>query len=150
MKKVSVFDVTNYCLARADEEEISMTHLKLQKICYYAQAWSLIFDGEPLFHEEFQAWAHGPVCPELWKRFKIYGSKEIHLRKGTKIDYGIFTPDQKETLDVVWDAYSRYDTKFLERLKTPSEELSVEGKNSGKLILDATCTPADIHYPTDL
>ena len=77
----------------------------------------MTFDGEPLFHEEFQAWAHGPVCPELWKRFKIYGSKQgIHLRKGTKIDYGIFTPEQKETLDVVWDAYSRYDAKFLEHL----------------------------------
>ncbi|AFV02722.1 IS5 family transposase ISBco3 [bioreactor metagenome] len=25
-----------------------------------------------------------------------------------------------------------------------------ETKNSGKLILDATCTPADIHYPTDI
>ena len=34
--------------------------------------------------------------------------------------------------------------------ETPSEESSVEGKNSGKLILDATCAPANIHYPTDL
>jgi IS5 family transposase len=25
-----------------------------------------------------------------------------------------------------------------------------KGKNVGKLILDATCTPADIHYPTDI
>jgi hypothetical protein len=30
------------------------------------------------------------------------------------------------------------------------EEPSAETKNSGKLILDATCTPADIHYPTNL
>jgi IS5 family transposase len=34
--------------------------------------------------------------------------------------------------------------------ETPSEESSTERKNSGKLILDATCAPADIHYPTDL
>jgi hypothetical protein len=27
---------------------------------------------------------------------------------------------------------------------------AAEKKNAGKLILDATCTPADIHYPTDL
>lgn len=31
----------------------------------------------------------------------------------------------------------------------PPAQLEVE-KNSGKLILDATCAPADIHYPTDL
>lgn len=29
-------------------------------------------------------------------------------------------------------------------------EINEDVKNSGKLILDATCTPADIHYPTDL
>lgn len=34
--------------------------------------------------------------------------------------------------------------------ESPSEESPTEGKNSGKLILDATCAPADIHYPTDL
>jgi hypothetical protein len=33
--------------------------------------------------------------------------------------------------------------------KESSEEIS-EPKNQGKLILDATCTPADIKYPTDL
>lgn len=31
---------------------------------------------------------------------------------------------------------------------TPSQE--TKGKNQGKLIVDATCTPADIAYPTDL
>lgn len=31
-----------------------------------------------------------------------------------------------------------------------AEESSTDGKNSGKLILDATCAPSDIHYPTDL
>ncbi len=29
------------------------------------------------------------------------------------------------------------------------EDPSAETKNSGKLILDVTCTPSDIHYPTD-
>lgn len=30
------------------------------------------------------------------------------------------------------------------------EESNPEPENSGKLILDATCTPADIHFPTDI
>lgn len=30
-----------------------------------------------------------------------------------------------------------------------SPKSNESGENSGKLILDATCTPADIHYPTD-
>lgn len=31
-----------------------------------------------------------------------------------------------------------------------SDEEVAETKNLGKLILDATCTPADVHYPTDI
>ena len=30
------------------------------------------------------------------------------------------------------------------------EKKTSEGKNRGKLIIDATCAPADITYPTDL
>ena len=47
MKKVSVFDVTNYYLARADEEEISMTHLKLQKIWGIRILWWKVNSGYP-------------------------------------------------------------------------------------------------------
>ena len=36
-----------------------------------------------------------------------------------------------------------------EEVKKKSSEIS-EPKNQGKLILDATCAPADIKYPTDL
>ena len=34
--------------------------------------------------------------------------------------------------------------------KTERESPKQEKENIGKLILDATCTPADIQYPTDL
>lgn len=40
---INVFDVANYFISRADKESGSfMTHLKLQKLVYYAQAWSLV------------------------------------------------------------------------------------------------------------
>jgi len=34
--------------------------------------------------------------------------------------------------------------------KTSQDEKTEENDNAGKLILDASCTPADIHYPTDI
>ena len=43
---------------------------KLQKLCFYAQAWTLAWDGEELFREDFQAWSNGPVCPELFRVHK--------------------------------------------------------------------------------
>ena len=58
----NVFDTAKYILEKLGE----MSTMKLQKLCYYAQAWSLVWDDAPLFDEEFEAWANGPVCPELF------------------------------------------------------------------------------------
>ncbi|NER06842.1 MAG: hypothetical protein F6K17_31815 [Okeania sp. SIO3C4] len=38
----------------------------------------------------------------------------------------------------------------MKRKKNTKLEEIKEGKNQGKLIIDATCVPADISYPTDL
>ncbi|WP_307850044.1 MULTISPECIES: type II toxin-antitoxin system antitoxin SocA domain-containing protein [unclassified Saccharopolyspora] len=42
-----------------------MTAMKLQKLVYYSQAWHLVWDERPLFDEPVQAWANGPVVPDL-------------------------------------------------------------------------------------
>jgi uncharacterized phage-associated protein len=38
-----------------------LTHLKLQKLVYYAQGFHLGLFDKPLFEEPIEAWAHGPV-----------------------------------------------------------------------------------------
>ncbi len=50
-----------------------ITHLKLQKLVYYAQAWYLANFNRPLFDEDMQAWTHGPVVPSLWKEYRDCG-----------------------------------------------------------------------------
>ena len=45
----------------------SMSHKKLQKLCYYAQAWYLANYGKPLMPNRFEAWVHGPVSPDLYR-----------------------------------------------------------------------------------
>ncbi len=47
----SVFDVAQYILEKQGE----MTAIKLQKLVYYSQAWSSVWDGEPLFPEKIRA-----------------------------------------------------------------------------------------------
>lgn len=44
--------------------------IKLQKLVYYCQAWSLVWDDRSLIDDEFQAWANGPVAPELYDRHR--------------------------------------------------------------------------------
>ncbi len=51
----------------------SITHLKLQKLIYYAQAWSLALFKTSLFNEDLQAWVHGPVAPSIYRRFSTSG-----------------------------------------------------------------------------
>lgn len=117
MKKkiVTVFDVANYFLSCVEIEAGSlMTHLKLQKLCYYVQAWHLVFEDNPMFPQKFEAWAHGPVCPELWQRFKVYGTRAIPGPKS--FDGSIFDKPEIETLNAVWEAYGQFDAKYLERL----------------------------------
>ena len=78
--------------------------MKLQKLCYYAQAWSLAWDGVPLFNEDFQAWANGPVCRELYEFHRgefLINSDKIKERK---TDYN-FSSAEKETLDIVISDY---------------------------------------------
>ena len=58
----SVHDVASYILRRWG----AMTAMKLQKLVYYAQAWGLVWDEEPLFPERIEAWANGPVVRELY------------------------------------------------------------------------------------
>ena len=52
-----------------------MSTMKLQKLVYYSQAWSLAWGDCPLFDEDFEAWANGPVLRTLFRthrgRFNI-------------------------------------------------------------------------------
>ena len=69
----NVLDVAAYIL----QEHGPMTTWKLQKLVYYGQAWSFVWDDDELFPEEIEAWANGPVVRELYNahkgRFRVRG-----------------------------------------------------------------------------
>lgn len=47
-----------------------MSHLKLQKLLYYCEAYHLAYFDTPLVHQEFEAWVHGPVCRDVFSQLK--------------------------------------------------------------------------------
>jgi uncharacterized phage-associated protein len=53
-----------------------MTAWKLQKLCYYSQAWHLAWYGTQLFGEPIEAWTHGPVVYELYRGHR--GQYKVH------------------------------------------------------------------------
>ena len=62
----TVHDAAAYILAEQDK----MSTMKLQKLLYYCQAWHLVWEEEPLFDAEFQAWANGPVIYEVYDKHR--------------------------------------------------------------------------------
>lgn len=62
----TVLDVAAYILQRNGP----MSAMKLQKLTYYSQAWSLVWDEQPLFHDRIEAWANGPVSPMLYSHHR--------------------------------------------------------------------------------
>ncbi len=114
MGEASVLDIANFFLKSVDRESGgSITHLKLQKLIYYAQGWHLAFVGSPMFKSKIEAWVHGPVCPELYTVYA--GSGFINLEEPDWPLYP-FSSEQTETLEAVWKAYGDYDGKYLEEL----------------------------------
>lgn len=133
-RKVNILNVADYFISHSCiEDEILVTPLKLQKLCYYAQAWSLVLDNDQLFDETFEAWAHGPANHKLFDKYRDKGYSPI-LETDSKFNVAIFTDNQIETLDAVWDAYGMYDGKYLEQL-THEEKLWIIARDG--------CAPGD-------
>ena len=108
-------DVAKYILTKTGE----MTAMKLQKLVYYSQAWSLVWDESPLFDEEIQAWANGPVIPVLYQ----YHRGEFKVSEDTFADGDInaLTPNQKDSIDKVLEALQDKSGQWLSEL-THSED----------------------------
>lgn len=65
-------NLSDYLLVNCRGRGEILTNLKLQKLLFYADAWSLALRDKELINEQFQAWVHGPVLPSQYHRFKSY------------------------------------------------------------------------------
>lgn len=97
----------------------SITHLKLQKLIYYAQAWSLALPerARPLFDEDLQAWAHGPVAESVFHEYKQAGWAAL----GAPEDVPDIAEDDEEHLREILAVFGEFSAKHLERM-THSED----------------------------
>lgn len=117
----TVFDVAKYIL----KETGPLSTMKLQKLVYYAQAWSLVWDDAPLFHEKIEAWANGPVAPSLFELHK--GRYNVRSNFFRKADISSLSENQKDTVDRVVDFYGDKSAQWLSDL-THSEAPWVDAR----------------------
>ena len=103
--KIRVFDVAAYILERMGV----MTTMKLQKLVYYSQAWSLVWDEKSLFEDNIEAWANGPVVRDLFNYHR--GMYEI-----SSMPIGnprLLNQEQQDTVDAVLEYYGDKSAQWL-------------------------------------
>lgn len=109
-------DVGRYFLSRVDEESgDSISNLKLQKLLYYAQGFHLAAFDSPLFPETIEAWAHGPVVPEVYRQLKRFGANPVELPDDIDLDE-VFGEREKELLDEVFSVYGQFSAAALRNM----------------------------------
>lgn len=138
----SVLDVAKYILEHTGE----MTAMKLQKLVYYSQAWSLVWDESALFNEDIEAWANGPVVRRLYDmhkgQFKVCASN-------IPGDSRKLTDSQQETVNGVLEFYGNKTAQWLSDLthmETPWKEAREEaGLKDGERGFDIVISTASMH-----
>ncbi|MCA2017202.1 DUF4065 domain-containing protein [Vibrio tritonius] len=127
-----VIDVAKYFIRLADEAEEGISNLKLQKLVYYAQGFYLAINEEPLFHEDIQAWAHGPVVPELYHEYKSFGKEaiapDVKFNPHTRL-----TKAEMEHIEEIFDVFGQFSAWKLRNM-THEESPWIENEKSGGTI----------------
>ena len=108
LQTVSAHDVVRFILDRSGP----VTAMKLQKLLYYSQAWSLVWDEAPLFHERIEAWAYGPVVPEVYQVHK----GQFLVQGWPYGDPDALAPAQAETVEAVLGFYGPKPPQWLSDL----------------------------------
>ena len=106
--KYSAHDIArwfqNWAVSDDDDQGEELTNLKIQKLLYYAQGHYLAKYGKPLFHDQIEAWAHGPVVSEVYRDMK-YGDS---LKADDNYDWNLIDKETTEFLAGIWEAYGQF------------------------------------------
>jgi uncharacterized phage-associated protein len=102
-------------LSFAGDEKDPLTDLRLQKLLYYAQAWSLVIRESELFPEDIQAWRWGPVVPDVYRALP-----DGLCASPITLDMVSHVPDlpaeDARFVQSVWEAYNQHSATQLSRM----------------------------------
>jgi len=123
--------ITNYIITHLEE----VTPLALEKLLFFANGVNYALNGQQLIYDESQAWAHGPVYPYVYNKYKKYGYRPID--NGIYSDHGWMTSKlskgEIDAIDMVIKTFGLYSPKTLEMIshsQNPWQEKRVGYKES--------------------
>src|SRR5580698_3002223 len=101
-------------LAAQEEEPEFLTHLRVQKLLYYAQGWHLAMKGAPLFPEPLKAWKHGPVIREVYDHFRGHGFRAIPKSQGNSTE--LIPAEAQDFVQSIWAGYRGFSALRLREM----------------------------------
>lgn len=116
-----------------------ITQMKLQKMIYFAQGIHLALYNEPLLKETFQAWKYGPVIPDIYHAYKLYGSNPIDdtswIWNGeiANEELNTLSENAKKTINYTWDTLKDINavklSNWTHKEGSPWQKVYVNGAN---------------------
>ena len=104
---ITANDIAQFFIMKGlENDDDGISNLKLQKLLYYAKGFYLAIFGESLFPEKIAAWTHGPVVPEIYHRYKQYGSNPIDKQEYNPLKK--LTKEQIDFLNEIWSVFGQY------------------------------------------
>lgn len=105
-----ILDVANYILSKTGKTSI----WKLNKLCYYAQAWHLTWTNKPLFNEDFSICSNGPISFDL---MNIVNHKlSIDISDIPINDVSKLTDNEIESINIIINDYGNMDNYDIQEL----------------------------------
>lgn len=110
---LSAMDVANFFIDFEDTETSDgMTNLRVNKLLYFAQGWSLVCLKRGLFQDSIKAWKLGPVVEQVYQTFKPCGKNRIDSILGD-YSYEKFSDEELQLLIDIQREYGKYSTSAL-------------------------------------
>lgn len=104
MNTEHAIEVAKWFIAKAISDGVALTPLKLQKILYYAQGWSLAIRNRPLFDDDVLAWKFGPVVRNVYDELSQFGAADLRF-VGYDDTTTVSDPDTIRFLNSIWRSY---------------------------------------------
>ena len=111
--------IANYIVTHMGE----VTPLALEKLLSFSNGVNYAVNGEQLIFEDNQAWAHGPVYPQMYNKYKKFGYKPID--DGIYSTHGCvlskLTDSEISVIDLVINTFGLFSPKTLENISHSQE-----------------------------
>lgn len=134
----NAIDIARYVIFHENQAGKIISNLRLQKLLYFIQAQFLVAHHEPCFSDRIEAWDFGPVVPNVYHEYKIFGSSNIPARQNNNSN--TICKNDCTLIDNILQQASKYSTSQLVSITHNQKPW----KNAYTRIYDNEITNADI------